>query len=138
MKIEYLNIKPNAENLSVLSSEPFRAIVVVEEPVSPEWRHNLSRSLVKAGCLYMMAWGIEASSWDDSVDHANLEAFSYGDIPKEKCVMTTWHDNEPLEAVFTYSKRLAHHPVLDLEKTVIVHIASTSKESDYLSMYIDI
>ncbi len=135
MKIDYLHIVPNSENPKIASTEPFRAIVVLEEPVSVEWQHELSKNLVDAGCLYMMAWGVEASSWDDSVDYANLDAFNYGDIPETKFVMTTWHDNESLGEVFDYSKQLALHPAVDINKTVIVHIAAKSKENELLSAY---
>ena len=77
----------------------------------------------------MMAWGKDCSSWDSSVDDANLEAFDFNYIPEEKFVMTTWHDNEPLEEVFWFSKHCAFHPEVDLQEFVLVHISSVDKES---------
>jgi hypothetical protein len=68
-------------------ARPFRAVVVVEEPVSAEWRAVASRWLVDADCLYMMAWGHECSLWDDSVDFANLEVFNFGEVPDRNFVM---------------------------------------------------
>ena len=82
--------------------------------VNSEWRQTVSEWLVDQGCLYMMAHGDECSLWDDSVDIANLEAFdwNFDDIPEDKHVTTTWHENESLEEVF-FSPRIAlchfHH-----------------------------
>jgi hypothetical protein len=43
----------------------------------------------------MMAWGRECSSWDDSVDWANIDKFGDSPIPDDECVVTTWHEDEP-------------------------------------------
>ena len=77
MSTYYLQINPNTDLPSIDVLKPFRAVVVVEESVMPEWQSRTSRWLVNSGCLYMMAWGNNPSSWDDSVDSANLEAFNY-------------------------------------------------------------
>lgn len=135
MNIEYLHLVPNSVNPNITSSVPFRAILVLEEPVSIEWQDDLSKGLINAGCLYMMAWGVEASSWDDALDHANLEAFNYGDVPEIQSVITTWHDTESLRQVFGYSKKHAHHPAVELKKTVIIHIATINKENELFSIY---
>ena len=83
---------PDISNLN-----PFRAVVAIEETVTQEWQSEVSRWLVESGCLYLMAWGNNCSSWDTSVDIANLEAFDYEDIPEVNFVMTTWHEDEPLK-----------------------------------------
>ena len=66
--------------------KPFKAIVVIEDRPTPEWETQASKWLVDSGCLYMMAWGEDCSSWDDSVDWANLETFDFGDIPDDEDV----------------------------------------------------
>jgi hypothetical protein len=70
----------------------------------------------------MLAWGVECSSWDDSVDLANLEAYDFGEIPEESDVMTTWHDDEPLREVFWFAKNSAEHPTVGIENTLILHL----------------
>lgn len=82
-----------------------------------------------------MAWGKDCSSWDDAVDHANLEAFDYEEIPEDRFVMTTWHEKESLEEVFGYSKRLAFHDAVDIERTLILHVASQDRADELLSEY---
>lgn len=83
-----------------LMERPFAAVVIIEMDVSDEWRDYVSRWLVQSGCLYMMAWGNECSFWDDCVDRALLQAFDFGDIPDDEFILTTWHDDEPLEEAF--------------------------------------
>ena len=111
--------------------KPFKAIVVVEDRSSPEWQAQASRWLVDSGCLYMMAWGEDCSSWDDSVDLANLEGFDFGDIPDDEFVMTTWHKNEPLREVFWFAKVVADHPAVKLDNILILHICADDKRAKF-------
>ena len=124
--MEYLHLLPDISTLN-----PFRALVIV----TPEWQGNVSTWLVKSGCLYMMAWGIECSSWDDSVDYANIEYFNYENIPDNKSVVTTWHENESIEEVFLFSKKDAIHPSVDLKKTLLVHISNLHKKREFTNKY---
>ncbi len=83
----------------------------------------------------MMAWGNECSSWDDSVDYANLKEFNYEAIPEDKFVLTTWHEDEPLSEVFWFSKNTACHPTVDLQNTLVCHISTNNKEKELLLKY---
>jgi hypothetical protein len=83
----------------------------------------------------MMAWGRACSSWDDSVDEANLAAFDFGDIPDESFVMTTWHEGEPLEEVFWFAEHAAIHPMMELTRTIIVHITANAREVELLGAF---
>ncbi|MGZ8908251.1 MAG: DUF7684 family protein [Methylobacter sp.] len=123
---EYIHLVPGAPLPIIGGSVPFRAVVIADEEASPEWQASVSDWLAKSGCLYMMAWGKSCSSWDDSVDFANMEEFAFGEIPEEKSVMTTWHANEPLQEVFWFSKNSAVHPVVGI---VTVHCWSISLQS---------
>jgi hypothetical protein len=118
-----------------IENSPNRIVVVIEQDVSSEWQAQISRWIVDSGCLFMMAWGKDCSSWDDSVDHANLEDFNYGEIPDDRFVMTTWHDNEPIEDVFWFCRYTAFHPEVELLSAYIVHISEAAGEQDLLHAY---
>ena len=137
MALTYLQLRPESplplQDVSGLS--PFRAVVVIQDPVTEKWQFEVSAWLVQVGCLYMMAWGSECSSWDDSVDVANLEQFHYEEVPEAKFVMTTWHENEPLKEVFWFSKNNAFHPVVEIKNTLILDISNTSHEREFLAEY---
>lgn len=85
-----------------------------------------------------MAWGVECSTWDDSIDLANIQEFDYEDIPEDKFVFTTWHEDEPLKEVYWFSKNNALHPKVDLKNTVIVHVSNNNKEKAFLAEYTNV
>lgn len=130
----YIHVAPGAALPDVVF-QPSKTIVVLDAAVSPEWQNAVSDWIVHMGCLYMMAWGVDCSSWDDSVDWANLDQFDYGEIPDDQFVMTTWHEDEGLDDVFWYAKICAEHPVVKLVQTVILHIAASSRREELLRRY---
>jgi hypothetical protein len=133
--VKYLHLRSGDPLPTISEVPPFKAIVVVEGDVSQFWQWDVSRWLVSSGCRYMLAWGTECSSWDESVDEANLEAFNYEDIPEDRLVMTTSHDDEELSEVFWFAKHRAHHPAQDLRDTIIVHISEQARQEDLKEMY---
>ena len=133
--VSYLQLKPEAALPAISSATPARMVIVVEAAVPAEWQSIVSKWIVGAGCLYMMAWGVDCSSWDDSVDMANLEEFMFGEIPEDRFVMTTWHADEPLTEVFWFSKNNAYHPTVELQRTVLLHISDENQEQELLAAY---
>ncbi|MYN29642.1 DUF7684 family protein [Duganella levis] len=132
--IIYLHLEPES-SLPEIANEPTRMVVIVEAEVSPEWQSLVSDWIVRSGCLYMMAWGIECSSWDDSVDWANIDKYGEEPIPDDGFVMTTWHSDEPLEEVFWFSKNVAFHSVVDLQRTILLHISTTERRDQLIKAY---
>lgn len=128
--IRYAQIRDGEPFPDVGDLKPFKAIVVVGDCPTPGWQSQASKWLVRSGCRYMMAWGENCQSWDDSVDLASLEVFDFGDIPDEEFVITTWHDSEPLEDVFRYAKELARHPAVELDNTLILHVGAGDKQAE--------
>ena len=133
--VTYLHLKPEAALPEISRAVPARMVVVIEAEVSAEWQSIVSDWIIGSGCLYMMAWGVDCSSWDDSVDIANLEKFEFGEIPENHFVMTTWHTDEPLAEVFWFSKNNAFHPTVEFQHTVLLHISAESKERELLAAY---
>ncbi len=113
---------------------PYRAVVVVEQVVSNDWRNIVSKMLCETGCRYMMAWGHDCSVWNDAVDWANLEQFDFGEVPEGSFVMTTWHDKEPLDEVFWFAQHLAQTDEIKLNN-VILHISDEDKQQEFLTRY---
>lgn len=131
----YLHLPPGSPLPDIGHLSPFRAVVIIEAQVRADWQWKVSDWLLQSGCLYMMAWGHDCTTWDDSVDIANLEAFDYGDIPGDRDVWTTWHNYQSLADAFDFCKRLARHPVLELPRVVLVHIALQSNEVGMIEAY---
>jgi len=131
----YLRLNPEAMPPEIGIPIPCRVVVIIEAEVSPEWQSLVSDWIVRSGCLYMIAWGPNCSSWDDSVDWANIDAFKYGGIPEDSAIMTTWHADEPLAEVLWYSKNLAFHPAVTLEHTILLHISAQDRAQELLEAY---
>ena len=131
----YFQIPPDGGLPDVSALAPFRAVLLIEAPVTGAWQSSVSRWLVDSGCLYAMAWGHDCASWDDAIDIANLEQFDWGDIPEDHFVMTTWHANQSLADAFSFCKRFAIHRAMQLRNTVLLHIADRGDSAKVLKSY---
>lgn len=134
MHLNYLHLRPN-EAPPILVSRPFRAVMIAELTADQSWRSNVASWLVDSGCLYFIAWGEDCESWHDAVDWAVLEDFNFGDIPDDRLVITTWHDKEPLTEALWFAGNSASHPDVDLQETVIVHIAPEDQRAAMLQRF---
>jgi hypothetical protein len=133
--IHYLHLPPGSALPDIAHLSPYRAVVIIAAQVRADWQWMVSDWLVASGCLYMMAWGPDCTTWDDSVDVANLEAFDFEVIPDDRFVYTTWHNDQTLGDVFDFCKRHARHPVVELPRVVLVHIAVQSDEVGMIEAY---
>ena len=133
--VHYVQLQHGAEPPLNVVAAPFQAVVISEQSVSPEWRARVSAWLVKTGCLYMCAWGTDCSEWDTSVDMANIEANCHEEIPEDRFVMTTWHENESLAGAFWFAKNNAHHPTVAIQNTLLVHVAQVNREKELLASF---
>ncbi len=136
LNVSYIRIENGGDLPKIEGKEPFKAIVVIDSVVDSAWRYIVSMWLVKSGCLYMLAWGNDGTLWDDSVDMANLELFDFKDVPDDKLVMTTWHDNETLSEVVDFSKECRDYLGNDIKQTIFLHISEESREQDFLNLYL--
>ena len=134
-RASYQYLKPNEPLPAGKLHCPYRAVLVVESQVEPAWRRMVSEWLIRTGCLYMLAWGEDCSLWDDAVDVANLAAFAPEPIPDDRFVFTTWHDHETLDEVFWFAEHGAWHPDVDLEYTVLIHIAERPVGDEMLKAF---
>lgn len=135
--MDYVRIERGREPKSITHLNPFKAIVVIEESLDLAHQHAVSKWLVESGCMYMMAWGKDCSSWDDSVDLANIEQFPGSEIPEESFVITTWHENESLGEVIWFAKYTASHASHDNLNMVFVHLSSTDRSNEFKSSYLN-
>lgn len=131
--IAYLHLPPGKAPAD-LPVQPFLAIIVAEDVVDPAWRGRIGHWLVESGCVYVVAWGRDCEAWHDDVDDASIAAFEGGDIPTERSIMTTWHDREPLSEALWFAS-FAEHPMVDLTRGLIVHIAAEARETELLDAF---
>ncbi len=134
MGLRYLRLRPD-QTPPQLTIGPFRAIIISEIEVAQSWCNGVAEWLLESGCLYVVAWGVDCENWHDTVDWTIVETFAGGDIPDDKFVMTTWHTSDTLPETLWFAGQCASHPDVDLHETVILHVASESKEAEMLDTY---
>ena len=133
----YLRLDPNGPLPYIELSRWFRAIVVLDAKYSDDWQMEVSRWLVDAGCLYMMAWGPDCGTWDDSVDYALILKYLPDEAPEKEFIMTTWHENESLEDVFWFCQFNAFDTFNQITNTLIVHIGEHDRKEEFLKLFDD-
>lgn len=135
MTVRYLHLPSGSEPPVIGQDGPFKAVVVIEQDVEQDWQTRISDWLVRSGCLYMMAWGRKATTWDNSVDWALLSLHDFKDVPDDKHVMTTWHGEEPLAEVFWFAEMAAFHSTIELPDVWIIDIHETERQALMLEDY---
>ncbi len=83
-----------------------------------------------------MAWGIDCSLWDESIDEAVYEKFGEN-IPEERFVLTTWHENQPIEDVLFYAKfnAMISYADVELEDLLIIDLGMKDREAEIWDLY---
>ena len=112
----------------------FRCLILIERDVDPDYRDEVSKVLVKAGCLYAMSWGRDCAEWDDSVDWAYILHYHPGPYPDDRSVLTTWHDGWTLEETLEYAKTVENHDI-PAEDILILDFSELKRETQIRLMY---
>jgi len=135
MAIAYLLLSPNSPLPDISFISPFRSVVVIEDDVTSDWQSLVCSWLVKSGCLYLIPWGRDSSTWDEPIEDAMMDEFTGEDSPDDKSIIFMGGYNESLREVFWFSKNRAFHPAVELKNTLILHIASENRELELLWVY---
>ena len=135
MTTRYVSIGETGDLEDVSPLKPFRAIIIAERLLTPERQWEVSQWLVRSGCFYALAWGVECSSWDDSIDYANIEHVLPAEITEDNSLMTTWHENEPIEGVFRFAKKHARFEDDESTSTLLVHLGDISRRDELIAAF---
>jgi len=133
--VVYQHVRPDGELPGWRAERPFRCVVIVQDDVRSDWRDMVSQWLVDSGCLYMTAWGAGCSIWENAVDEANMRAFDCGDIPEDRFVMTTCHEDAPLIEALWFGREVAWHSAVELNDTLLLHVAPSASEVEMLAAF---
>lgn len=133
---KYLHLSPESELPALEGLRAFRAVIVVEADVPETMMWDVSRWLVESGCLYALAWGKDAEAWREAIEDASLEAVNYEDVPDERAVQVTSHEDDDLEEVFWFARHRAAHPA-DLKQTLILHLADEPRRDELEAQFRD-
>ena len=131
----YLFVPADSPFLIPKELTKFKCLILIEREVSREFQWEVSKALVKAGCLFSLAWGIDCTSWDDSVDYAFLEHYNYGEYPEDKFVMTTWHDGGSLQETIEFAKFCTKYSDVKLDDILVLDFGTQERENLVEELY---
>ncbi|CAD77598.1 MAG TPA: hypothetical protein DDX19_01970 [Rhodopirellula baltica] len=131
----FLRLKPPYDTAIPDFGTPFVAIVLACDPtIAPDIQAAISAELVAKDCRYVLAWGVDSSSWDDSVDWAFIATDPEFNPPNDRMVMTTCHDNETIDDVICFALRSTNFGLHKSHDYLALMIGNSSEiESDVLS-----
>jgi hypothetical protein len=130
----YFQIQEGIELPSIKEFSPSKVVLIIETEVSDEWKNFVSQWIVSSESYYVMAWGRDCSSWDDSVDIANIAQYEC-DIPNDKFVTTTWHDDETLNEVFWFAKNCAFNEYHDFKEIIVLHVSENNQANEFTQAF---
>jgi len=94
-------VPPYSLGTAPFGGDDFVALIVNNDAqISSSDQHAISLALVRFGCRYAVCMGHDCSSWDDSVDYANIVLNP--EQASEKFVMTTWHDDDTVDEIANF------------------------------------
>ena len=98
-RIIYQQLCRPYEFISPFGGESFALCLhISDHTLTGDEQAKLSADIVRQGCRYAVCAGYKCSSWDDSVDMADLERNNW-EVRDDTFVMTTWHENESIEDI---------------------------------------
>jgi len=133
---KYLHLSPDADLPALEGLRQFKTILVADAEVQETTMWDISRWLIESGSLYVLAWGKDSEQWREAVEDAALEAVNYEDVPAERRVLVTGHEDDDLEEVFWFAQHRAAHPA-DLKQTLLLHIADAPRREELEDAYRD-
>jgi len=100
MELRFLHLRRPYRFEAPIEGEFVLLLQITDADVTAEEQRRLSEAIVASGCRYALCRGVECSSWDDSIDDAAVAAEIDGTT--RPFLMTTWHEDEPLEDVLEF------------------------------------
>lgn len=110
--------------------EEFKCVIWSTVAMGCDWRMQVADKLVADCTRYMMAGGLDGSTWDDAVDYADILRFPDFMTTDETLVMTSWHDGESLAAVLRFALRAAAFDDLWFDQLLVVWVGPLEPDWD--------
>ena len=133
--MHYIQVTATGPLPAIAGYAPFKAVIVLEDPVDAPRRREIAQWLVDSGCLYAMICGRDGESWEDALRRANIERVPLDEMEPRQFVMITRHRYERLRAVFTYADKHARHTHARLENLLVIHVGRDNRAVEYRSLY---
>ena len=133
--MEYFQLTETSDLPEIGQYSPFKAVLAIEDSVSPARQSEISSWLVANGGIYAIICGSDCQSWEDSIRRANLAQVDIGNMKPEEFVMITTHPHERLRSVLWHAKKHAHHTHVKTDNVLTLHIGEQNRSVEYRAMF---
>ena len=109
----------DADSLTPPFEDDHALLLVITSPlVSVRQRDRITSDIVRSRCQYALTFGHDCEVWHDVIDEACV-----GDgAGEERFLMTTWHDDEPIEDVIDFLWWNTSYEEFESERLAVVII----------------
>ncbi len=113
------------EFVSPASGEYALLLAIGDESISVDEQAARSEQFVRSGCRYAVCFGRVGSSWEDSIDMVGV--MDEVDGRPSSFVLTTWHDNEPIEDTVEFFAEYTRFDDWTTEEYVVVVVGGSAQ-----------
>ncbi len=98
-QISIVVLPDDADSLSSPFEDDYAFLLVIASPfVTVGQRDRITSDIVSSRCQYALTFGHDCEAWHDAIDWTCVGDGAGG----ERFLMTTWHDDEPIEDVVDF------------------------------------
>ena len=133
--IKYIHINEGNTLPDISQYAPFKVLLSVDNAVNSQRQQDIANWLVQMGGMHVTVRAKEGSVWKSAIRKANLAKVNLDAMQPEQFVMVTMHPHVSLRNAFKLIKKHAWHTHVDLDFTVLVHVAEESSEMEYVSIF---
>lgn len=118
-QISIIVLPDDASSFRSPFAEDYALLLVIASPlVSVAQRHKITSVIVDSRCQYALTFGHDCEVWHDVIDETCV-GDGTGD---ERFLMTSWHDDEPIEDVIDFLWRNTSYEEFASERLAVVII----------------
>ena len=120
-QVTILELPDDAESFSAPFEEDYALLLVIASPqVSCEQRNHITSDIVTSRCQYALTFGHDCEVWHDAIDES---CFDDG-MEVERFLMTTWHEDEPIEDAIDFLWWNTFYEGFESERLAVVLIGA--------------
>ena len=123
-QISIVMLPDDADSLISPFEDDYAILLVITSPlVSVGQRDRITSDIISSRCQYALTFGHDCEVWHDLIDEICV-----GDgAPKDRFLMTTWHDDEPIEDVIDFLWWNTSYEEFESERLAVVIIGDDGK-----------
>ena len=123
-QISIVVLPDDVDSISSPFEDDYALLLVITSPsISVGQRDRITSDIVNSRCQYALTFGHDCEVWHDAIDWTCVGDGSVG----ERFLMTTWHEDEPIEDVVDFLWWNTSYEEFESERLAVVIIGDDSE-----------